>query len=142
ASPAISSPTPKSISCTAYSTRWLRNMNEFGLIRHYFAPLAQQFPGSLNLMDDAAVIALPAGQELVITKDAISEGIHFTGEESPDFIARKLLRVNMSDLAAMGAKPLAYFLAVMLPKGTDEEWIRLFANGLAADQQTFGIHLA
>jgi thiamine-monophosphate kinase len=122
---------------------FLRNiMHEFDLIKTYFAPLAASFPGSLNLTDDAALVDVPAGQQLVITKDAICEGVHFIGNESPALIARKLLRVNLSDLAAKGAAPLCYVLALMLPKNTSEEWIRDLARGLAEDQKTFGIHLA
>ena len=115
-------------------------MDEFGLIKIYFAPLAARFPGSLNLTDDAAIIDVPQGQELIVTKDAIAEGIHFLGQENPALLAKKLLRVNLSDLAAMGAKPLAYFLAVLLPKSANEEWIKQFAEGLAADQKEFSIH--
>jgi thiamine-monophosphate kinase len=91
-------------------------MDEFSLIAKYFAPLARDFSGSLNLTDDAALLDIPAGDQLVITKDAIVEGVHFLGSEPASLIAKKLLRTNLSDLAAMGAKPLAYALAIMLPK--------------------------
>jgi len=117
-------------------------MDEFRLIDQYFKPLAAGFKGSLNLADDAAVITPPPGCDLVITKDAITAGVHFIGSEDASLIARKLLRVNLSDLAAMGAAPLAYFLAIMLPKDTKPEWVEKFAEGLAADQREFGIHLA
>ncbi|MEQ1706270.1 MAG: thiamine-phosphate kinase, partial [Rickettsiales bacterium] len=96
----------------------------------------------LNLSDDAAIISPPAGCELVITKDAISEGIHFIGSESPDLIAGKALRVNLSDLAAMGAQPLCYFLALMLPKNTSEQWLEKFAGGLKKTGEEFKISLA
>lgn len=117
-------------------------MNEFDLIKTYFAPLAYGFPGSLNLTDDAAVIDVPDGMQLVVTKDAIVEGVHFLGSEDAALIARKLLRVNLSDLAAKGATPLCYLLAVMLPASTTEAWIKDFASGLATDQQEFSIALA
>jgi thiamine-monophosphate kinase len=117
-------------------------MDEFGLIERYFKPLSTGFSGSLNLSDDAAIISPPPGHELVITKDAISQGVHYLGHESPALIARKLLRTNLSDLAAMGATPLCYFLAVMLPKNTTPEWLESFAQGLQQDQKEFGIHLA
>ncbi len=117
-------------------------MDEFSLIRTYFAPLAKGFPGSLNLTDDAGLLDIPPGKQLVVTKDAISAGVHFLGSESPDLIARKLLRTNLSDLAAMGAEPLAYVLALMLPKDTDEAWFAAFATGLREDQERYGIHLA
>lgn len=138
-------------------------MDEFALIKTHFAPLAKNFSGALNLADDAAVIAPPPGHELVVTKDAISAGVHFTDNEPPGLIAQKLLRVNLSDLAAMGATPLCYFLALILPsslsfsgltresipmdprlKAEDDrtKWIAAFAAGLAGDQETFGIALA
>lgn len=117
-------------------------MDEFGLIRTYFSPLASGFPGSLNLTDDAALIDVPAGKQLVITKDTINEGVHFLGTEEPALIARKLLRVNLSDLAAKGAAPLCYFIGASFPQEIDERWIEAFAEGLKQDQQEFSIHLA
>lgn len=117
-------------------------MHEFDLIHRYFRPLAQGFSGSLNLGDDAALIQAPEGHELVITKDAISAGVHFIGHEDAALVAKKLLRVNLSDLAAKGATPLCYFLALMLPRDTEEAWVKRFAEGLAEDQKLFNIHLA
>lgn len=117
-------------------------MDEFGLIKRYFLPLAEQYEGSLKLADDAALIAPPPGQDIVITKDAISEGVHFLGSEDAGLIARKLLRVNLSDLAAMGASPLCYFVAAMLPEDIGEEWVRHFALGLKEDQLRYAIALA
>jgi len=117
-------------------------MNEFALIRKYFAPLAEAFPGSLNLSDDAAILDIPEGSQLVITKDAISEKVHFLPGTDPALIAKKLLRTNLSDLASMGATPLCYFLAVALPKPISEDFIARFAEGLAEDQKQFSIHLA
>jgi len=117
-------------------------MDEFSIIAKYFKPLAANFAGSLNLSDDAALLSPPEGHELVITKDAISEGIHFIGNESPDLIAGKALRVNLSDLAAMGAEPICYFLALMLPKNTTEDWLEKFAQGLKTTQDEFSIYLA
>jgi thiamine-monophosphate kinase len=117
-------------------------MDEFSIIAKYFKPLAADFAGSLNLSDDAALLSPPAGHELVITKDAISEGIHFIGNESADLISGKALRVNLSDLAAMGAQPLCYFLALILPKNTSEEWLKKFAEGLKKTGDEFQIALA
>jgi thiamine-monophosphate kinase len=117
-------------------------MDEFGLIRKYFAPLAAEYEGSLALCDDAAIVDVPKGKELVITKDAISEGVHFLGSEDADLIAKKLLRVNLSDLAAMGAQPLCYFLAAILPKQTEENWVAEFARGLFEDQGRYAVYLA
>jgi len=117
-------------------------VDEFGLIAACFKPLSKGYSGSLNLTDDAAIVSLPAGQELVVTTDAISAGVHFLGNEEPALIARKLLRCNLSDLAAKGAAPLAYFLNVMLPTDTTPEWVHGFADGLRQDQAEYSIHLA
>jgi thiamine-monophosphate kinase len=114
---------------------------EFELIARYFAPLAKGFPGAYGLRDDAAVIAPPPGHELVAKTDAIVGGVHFLLDDPPDLIARKALRVNLSDLAAKGAVPRAYMLDIMLPKTVTEEWIAAFARGLAQDQDAYGVHL-
>jgi thiamine-monophosphate kinase len=114
---------------------------EFELIARYFAPLARGFPGAFGLLDDAAVIAPPPGHELVAKTDAIVGGVHFLDGDPPDLIARKALRVNLSDLAAKGAVPRAYMLDLMLPKTVTEEWIAAFARGLAEDQNEYGVHL-
>ncbi|MSO89310.1 MAG: thiamine-phosphate kinase [Rhodospirillaceae bacterium] len=111
------------------------------MIARYFAPLAAKFPGALNLKDDAALIAVSPGRELAVTTDAIVAGVHFLPDDPPDLIARKLLRVNLSDLAAMGATPLAYLLIAAFPKNTPEDWIAAFTEGLAADQAAFRIDL-
>jgi thiamine-monophosphate kinase len=116
-------------------------MNEFEFIATFLAPLAAREKGALGLTDDAAIVKVPPGQELVITKDAIVQGVHFIGNELPGLIARKALRVNLSDLAAMGATPYAYFLALMLPSSVDKAWLEAFAEGLGADQKTYGITL-
>lgn len=112
---------------------------EFALIARHFRPLAG--PGALDLADDAAVIAPPPDRELVLTVDAMVETVHFLPDDSPDLVARKLLRVNLSDLAAKGAVPLGYLLTVSVPRGTSDEWFGCFAAGLAQDQAAFGIHL-
>lgn len=115
-------------------------MNEFERIKHLFAPLATH-SGAYGLTDDAATIACPPGCELVVTKDVIAEGVHYIGDEPPGLIAKKLLRVNLSDLAAMGATPLAYLLAVMLPPKIDDAWLAAFADGLMEDQTAFNLSL-
>lgn len=115
---------------------------EFDIIRRHFAPLTRDFPGSFDLRDDAAVLRPGDGQELVLTADAMVAGVHFLPDDPASDIARKLLRVNLSDLAAMGAQPLAYLVTTAFPRGTPETWIAEFAAGFAADQQVFGVHLA
>src|SRR5712692_4678977 len=88
-------------------------LGEFGRIRRFFAPLAG--PGGLGLLDDAALVDCAPGHRIVITVDAIVEGVHYLPEDPPDLVARKLLRVNLSDLAAMGARPRHYLVAAALP---------------------------
>lgn len=114
---------------------------EFELIARYFAPLAAAAPGALGLTDDAAWIRPAPGEELVVTTDALVEGVHFLGTDPPAQIARKALRVNLSDLAAKGAQPLAYLLDTVFSRGVSEEWIAAFAEGLAADQAEYGVAL-
>jgi thiamine-monophosphate kinase len=114
-------------------------MNEFGLIARHFRPLAG--PGGLDLLDDAAVMRPPPGRELVLTVDAMVEGVHFLPDDPADLVARKLLRVNLSDLAAKGATPLWYLLTVSARRDTAEAWFAAFASGLAEDQGRFGIEL-
>jgi thiamine-monophosphate kinase len=114
---------------------------EFDLIRKYFAPLAAGFSGALDLEDDAATYAVPSGYELVLTADALVEGRHYLASDPADLIARKMLRVNLSDLAAKGAKPVGYLMTTALGPDVDESWIAKFVSGLAADQQEYGIAL-
>ena len=89
------------------------------LIATYFRPLATH-PGALKLTDDAALLAPPAGHDLVLTADAIIGGVHFFPEDAADMVAKKALRVNLSDLAAKGAKPVGFLLTLALPKSVPE----------------------
>jgi thiamine-monophosphate kinase len=114
-------------------------MDEFDLIRILFSPLAAE--GGLGLRDDAAILTPPPGKDLVLTKDAIVEGVHFRADDPPERIARKLQRVNLSDLAAKGAEPLGYMLACAFRADTGQAWLEAFAAGLALDQQEFGWEL-
>jgi len=114
-------------------------LGEFERIRRFFAPLAG--PGGLGLVDDAALVDCTPGRRLVITADAIVAGVHYLPEDPPDLVARKLLRVNLSDLAAMGARPLHYVLTTALPAELGREWLARFAAGLREDQDRFGIDL-
>ena len=116
-------------------------LGEFELIARYFAPLAASAPGAFGLRNDAATFAPEPGQSVVVTTDAMVEGVHFLSGDPADLVARKLLRVNLSDLAAMGAGPVGYVLTVALPPPVDESWIAAFADGLRADQDEFGIVL-
>jgi thiamine-monophosphate kinase len=115
--------------------------NEFELIARYFAPLARGFPGAYGLLDDVALIAPASGNELAVKTDVIVAGIDFPPDEPAHLVARKALRVNLSDLAAKGAAPRTYLLDLVLPNTVDEAWIADFASGLAHDQAEYGIHL-
>ena len=114
---------------------------EFDLIERYFAPLAAAAPGAYGLTDDAATLAAAEGHELVVTKDMMAAGVHFLADDPPETLGRKLLRVNLSDLAAMGAAPRAYALGLALPAETPPRWLEAFAAGLARDQAEFGVTL-
>ena len=113
---------------------------EFALISKYFAPLATH-PAALSLTDDGCAIEENAACDLVVTTDALIEGVHFLNRDPANLIARKALRVNLSDLAAKGAQPLGYLLALSLPRDVKDEWLEAFATGLAEDQRTFAISL-
>ena len=110
------------------------------LIARYFAPIATH-PGALGLSDDAAFIKAPAGCDLVLKTDAIVGGVHFFPDDAAHTIASKALRVNLSDLAAKGAKPLGFLLSLALPKDTGDEWLGGFANGLRGDAVLFACPL-
>jgi thiamine-monophosphate kinase len=112
---------------------------EFALIGRYFRPLAG--PGALDLRDDAALLDPPPGRQLVLTVDAMVAGVHFLPDDPPDLVGRKLLRVNLSDIAAKGAGPLGYLMTVSAPKDTPESWFAGFAAGLAHDQAIYGATL-
>lgn len=113
---------------------------EEALIAEFWAPLAAGVPGAYGLEDDCATIAPPAGTELVVTTDALIAGVHFFPDEYPAAVAWKALAVNVSDLVAKGAAPLAYVMTVALP-GLDREWLQAFAGGLRAAQEAFGCRL-
>lgn len=115
-------------------------MDEFQLISHMLQPLAVG-EESLGLRDDAALLAHREGHQLVVTADMLHAGVHFFPHDPPEAIARKALRVNLSDLAAMGAEPYGYFLSLGLPATTDSSWMQRFCDGLAQDQALFGIRL-
>jgi thiamine-monophosphate kinase len=111
---------------------------EDSLIARYFKPLAKD-AGAFNLDDDAA--ALRAGDEdIVVTTDAIVEGVHFLTDDPPDTVARKALRVNLSDLAAKGATPAGFVLTLAL-RAADDGWLKPFARGLGEDAELFGCPL-
>ncbi len=112
---------------------------EFALIENYFRPLAG--PAGLALADDAAILPEIPGREWVVSVDAMVAGVHFLADDPPDLIARKLLRVNLSDLAAMAAQPFGYLLTLAAPGTTPDAWFAGFAAGLAEDQTRFDLTL-
>lgn len=114
-------------------------LSEDDLIATIFAPLAG--PGGLRLQDDAALLKVAPGEELVLTKDMLVAGVHFFADDPPGGIARKALRVNLSDLAAKGAEPRGFLLGLGLPGDWQEEWLKAFAAGLAGDCKSFAIAL-
>ncbi len=114
-------------------------LSEFEFIARYLAPLAGE--GAYGLTDDAASIAPPAGQDLVLSTDMLSAGTHFFPDDPAGAIARKALRVNLSDLAAKGAKPLGFLLGLALPGDWSEPWLAAFCDGLRHDVGHFDVPL-
>lgn len=113
-------------------------MDEFDAIARLFAPLAAGEPGAFGLTDDAARLVPAPGNELVVTVDAMVEGVHFFPDDPPEAIAAKLVRVNYSDLAAKGAVPRAVLLTLALPARCGGAWLERFARGLGEDLRRFG----
>jgi len=113
---------------------------EFEFIARRLRPLATA-PGALDLTDDAALLDPAPGCQLVLAKDAMVAGVHFLEDDPPAQIAQKLVRVNLSDLAAMGATPLGYLLALARSKAITDDWLGAFCAGLAADNAEFRIAL-
>ena len=118
----------------------MSGQDEFAIIRELMAPLAHH-PGARRLADDGAVLSAPSGMDLAVTKDMMIEGVHFFPDDPADLVARKLLRANLSDLAAMGAQPSAYLLGLASDGCRERSWLEHFARGLARDQDEYGISL-
>lgn len=114
---------------------------EFERIARYFAPLSKDYALAFKLRDDAAVLRPEPGQDIVVTTDCMVAGVHFFPDAAPERIAQKLLRVNLSDLAAMGARPAGYLLAAAWTEAVDDGWLARFVAGLAEDQARFKVAL-
>lgn len=114
---------------------------EFDIISKHFRPLSGGSEEALALLDDAAVLSVPAGQQLVVTTDAVVGGVHYLETLSPQDIAHKVVGVNLSDLAAMGAKPHAVFLAAQFSPDVTDDWIESFAKGLGEALEPSGAKL-
>jgi thiamine-monophosphate kinase len=110
------------------------------LIAEYFKPIATH-PGALALTDDAAFITPAPGTDVVLKTDAIIGGVHFFAEDDARDVARKALRVNLSDLAAKGATPLGFLVSLALPKDIGADWLKRFALGLRDDAEAYACPL-
>ena len=118
-----------------------RSHGEFDLIARFFEPLSRAAPGAFALGNDGALLTPPAGASVVVTKDLMVAGVHYPEGEEPAVLARRLLRVNLSDIAAMGATAHSYALGLALPADIGDGWVEAFAAGLAQDQDEFGVAL-
>lgn len=114
-------------------------VDEFDLIKRLFLPLTGGRPEALGLTDDVALIPGPAGYQWAITKDAMVAGVHFFPDDPPELIARKLVRVNLSDLASKGAEPQFLLLATCFPRDVTPAWLDRFASGLKTDCEEFTV---
>lgn len=110
------------------------------LIGKYFRPLATH-PGAFGLADDAAAITPPPGCDLVLTTDGVIGGVHFAPDDPADTVAKKALRINLSDLAAKGATPLGFLMSIALPADFSRVWLEHFARGLGEDAAHYGCAL-
>ena len=119
----------------------MAGLDEFALIDRLFLPLAAAAPESLRLTDDVALIEAGEGRQWAITTDAIVAGVHFFADDPADLIARKLIRVNLSDLAAKGAEPRFLLLAACFPADVTSAWLDRFGDGLRSDCAEYGVAL-
>lgn len=115
-------------------------ISEFDIIREYFTRSPQRPESLLGIGDDAALLRLPQGQELAVTTDTLVAGRHFPNYAIPEDIGWKSLAVNLSDLAAMGAEPSGFTLALTLPE-PNRDWLSRFAAGLFDLAQQFNVDL-
>ncbi len=119
-----------------------KRRGEFDLIARYLAPLARGFYGARDLKSDNAFLSADGNNDLAVKTDTIVSGVHFLPDERPDWVAARALRVCLSDLAAGGARPYAYQLALSLNRTWKESWVATFTKGLASDQKRYGIILS
>ncbi|CAA2141750.1 thiamine-phosphate kinase [Hyphomicrobium sp. ghe19] len=118
-----------------------RIQSETDLVQTYLAPLAAGSPGAFGLRDDAALISPEPGTDLVVSSDPVIAGVHFFIDDAPEDVAWKALAVNASDMAAKGARPLAYILTLALPDAPTRAWMTRFSEGLRSAQESFGCRL-
>lgn len=118
-----------------------RVKGEENLVQEFLAPLTRDAPGALGLADDCAVLVPEAGHDFVLKTDPVVCGVHFFPDDDPSDIGWKALAVNVSDLAAKGATPVGYLMALSVPEAPTRRWMRSFADGLGEAQAAFGCHL-
>ncbi len=116
-------------------------MSEFNLIEKYFKPLTQGRAEAASLQNDTALLFCEDNHDLVVSTDTLNEEIHFFTNTSPEIIAQKALRSNLSDILSSGAKPYCYQLAIAFPQGqaVDEAWLQSFSSALLTDQKSAGV---
>lgn len=118
-----------------------RVTSETDLVQTYLASLTEGAPGAFGLTDDAALIAAQPGTDFVFSTDPIIADVHFFSDDQPRDVAWKALAVNVSDIAAKGAKPVAYLMNLAFPEAPRRAWMAEFARGLAEAQAEFGCRL-
>ena len=119
----------------------MNRYSEFDIIKRFFSPLSAEADGAFGLANDAALWQPDEGCDAVITTDCLVAGVHFFASDPPDSIAEKLLAVNLSDIAAMGARPTAYTLTAILSEEIGDDWIGSFAKGLRNAQKKYAVVL-
>ena len=119
-----------------------RVTSEEDLIGRYLRPLAASYPGAFDLKDDCAVLQPEPGEDLVLSMDAVAAGVHFFADDDPADIGWKALAVNVSDLAAKGARPIAYLMSLAFAEAPERAWMEGFVSGLQQAQDAFAIRLA
>lgn len=118
-----------------------RVTGEENLVQEFLAPLTRNAPGALGLADDCAILVPETGRDFVLKTDPVVCGVHFFPDDDPSDIGWKALAVNVSDLAAKGAKPVGYLMALSVPEPPTRRWMRSFSSGLQTAQDAFGCHL-
>lgn len=118
----------------------MAHVSEFDLIRDYFRWDQPSDSVRVGVGDDAAILQVPPGSELVVSADTFAAGIHFPHETPPHAVGYKALAVNLSDLAAMGATPAWFTLAISLPQ-VDVQWVAELARGMRELAQQHRIFL-
>jgi thiamine-monophosphate kinase len=115
-------------------------MDEKYIIQKYFVPLAKN-DVALNLNDDVSQIDITLHKNLITNQDSLVMGTHFFADDDPEYIAKKAIRVNVSDIISKGVSPYGYYLSFGINSSVNEDWVRSFTNGLAQDQKYYNLKL-